>query len=909
MAGNRKQPAAGSKRGRKPRAKKQESARTRELETPADPISSSHGEGLSPATAEVRDATGGTGTGSSTSGTNLGPVDASSKATTDENALQLASLISEPSRTDEPQLAKFPISNLSTAEQEIAQLLLKPDLIDWEPYSPPEGHALKEAPAREDLSWGVRWVILKMLNNKHRFAKAITQMLLLTRQQVQYFLDLYLRTFYEWKTWEDIISQIPYQALLEHALTRRVSVPQLLSENRPSIHTDSIPEEDKERGVKYLEGRGMRHWVGEFEMWCSEQRMDFLPLQIEWEIIQDSIDKQLIQQGVERGWLETSVIGRALAPVRNASALDAAMRSDPQSIPFLGTVCDNIPRPPSESGSTGTQDEEGTRPTSPEADEGDRQTPDPDASGSPPPSSIPLIPGPLGRQPTPMQRTMLSEAAQRTFPDAYRYVSGDAVTTLVEEGRPPIPHHGAFRPQGVYLYTRPRLPVDNGSEGHERVQEKTESAAQKRSRTRSAFAGLLSGVDVYPRGPAQGEALVSQETVESLLGQASGGGRSDDMPDVLAETWMRQHEVFHQQQQPVQVFGDFIDAPSSTNFREMFDTASPYTNTSVKAQPAHTPKNPSDELRQQLKTKYSGYLKKKKSAPIRKPGGAVRNQSLGDLYDEDEEEEYLDDFHLPKPEKDLGYHPKKGALKKKASQRKGTARPRQKKQALTAQQDDQVDRGQAVVETASRMTRSQDAAIPEAASAPVSSTSSSSSAAPSSSGRIRIKLRSSQAGSSPAIPPMPDDPPAAPSSPVDGPGKNLEPIFGIARHQPLTGARTRVQRAHYAWSAASANFAAISTRARFAQTADRVVKPKGKSVAVDLPGELDELQRLREVFDGIEGAQQAQGAQDADNAEFAGCADAAVYAVQAEEACFAVEVKGKGEEDADGDAVMEDAEN
>ena len=111
--------------------------------------------------------------------------------------------------------------------------------------------------------------------------------------------------------------------------------------------------------------------------------------------------------------------------------------------------------------------------------------------------------------------------------------------------------------------------------------------------------------------------------------------------------------------------------------------------------------------------------------------------------------------------------------------------------------------------------------------------------------------------------------------------------------------------AHYAWSAEEATFASISTHARFAQTADRIVKPPsmGKIISIDMSTELTELQRLQTAFENIEGAQKAQGAQDAERAEFAGCADRAMYAVQAETACFAVEVRDK-----DRDCEMKDAE-
>lgn len=116
-------------------------------------------------------------------------------------------------------------------------------------------------------------------------------------------------------------------------------------------------------------------------------------------------------------------------------------------------------------------------------------------------------------------------------------------------------------------------------------------------------------------------------------------------------------------------------------------------------------------------------------------------------------------------------------------------------------------------------------------------------------------------------------------------GKHSENLFGMYRFQVLPSPRGRVAEALHAWSADRAEFAAISVRARFARTADRLV-PSGTP-----PGDLtlarQTLGKLMRQYELVEERSKGDAASDAETAKFAGCADWATYAREAEEACFA----------------------
>ncbi|KAM0421504.1 hypothetical protein ACHAPT_010678 [Fusarium lateritium] len=818
----------------------------------------------------------------------------------------------------------------------------------------------------EDLSWGVRWIILRILNDENRFAKVVVLVLRLSRPQVREFLEIYLREECAWRTWEKTVFKIPYSDLLEFALEKRISVARLLHYYRPSLLTDHVSRVEEERGVLFLQERRMNSLVDLFRSFCIEPFKDFLPLQIEWELYQDGIDKQLIQHAFELGWIRPGALA-IRQPAAEVPSEASPLRSGGGYAPFLGTICQRVPLPLIEGGhdrdydsnedddlnayydSDETQDEEHT--TSPDKADAaqpndkhsmpsntdhlstnDSSTVIPTANPLP---ALPFMPEPLEFQPWRGQEALLQQAWSRTHPMVFKYASGSMVSTLVEEGRDLVPYKQACWPQGPYVQLGPRvlqgyvnnmyhgarsrvqatntqtrgrhLPSSNGNGQSTTTNERTtvnEPAHQ--SQTTAAHHAINS----HQEDPRQVRQSSAEDTFNPVRFMTPA------MDTFASEYQPSEDGSFHDEQD-----SDFelFEIPTDSTLPEYrLAMLGGFQNTTHSTTLNPSELTPSDQLRHRLDTDFSSYLKKR-SAPVRRNttnrnrNRSRKKQTSEEALMEDLEEGY--DIVLPEAEKDTAYCPKRSNQQKRP--RKATGGGRKKKAAVVSDINEGEEENNETTATAEgngyegpkdghsalEANKESDSGITEAQG---------------------IANRETSAQKEPINNPTNNGPassgrikivlksshsatPASPNSETENLTRGNSPIFGIERHSIMAGTRERVQRAHYAWSAEEATFASISTHAHFAQTADRIVKPPsmGKTVSIDMAAELGELQRLQTAFDNIEGAQKGQGAQDAERAEFAGCADRATYAVQAEAACFAVEVKGV---DKDGDCEMIDAE-
>ncbi|RSL45416.1 hypothetical protein CEP54_014272 [Fusarium duplospermum] len=784
------------------------------------------------------------------------------------------------------------------------------------------------------------WIILRILNDEDRFAKVVTFTLRLTRQQIQEFLEIYLREEYAWRVWEEYVVKIPHMPLLEHALEKRITVPALLHFNRPPLLTDNITFEDEERGVLFLQEKRMH---------------DFLPLRIEWEIFQDGIDKQIIHQSVELGWAKPELLKtRPAAPAPDVSADDSSLGHQERYAPLFGSVGRRLPLHRKEGGgsydlnevndlnedydSEQTQDDDDKTISPDKADRAAPEQPKNQPSITPttpnqpttnnrdvilptpePLPPIPFLPGPYGFQPCQGQERFLHEAFCRRHRRAYRYVPGCFTHSLEEEGRDWLPHREACWPRGPYVELGPRnlqayadiivecarhdfdatgrMPTQGmPSVGHRSAMNGRQTVTNGRVHQYEAATAHHEN-NSHQDGPYQGSA-------ENLSSPVWHSGSYDAYTDSRMAV-----EGDDQRSEN----GSFIDEEKTDTEMFVTPTASTlpeYRTAMLGGFPnTNTPQDlselaPSAQLRHHLDTNFSHYLTKKSSTARKSSTSQNRSrkkQSSSEILAEDWEGGY--DVVLPEAEKDTAYCPKRGDRKKRS--RKATDGGRQKKSivkdmekknsemiAMEGDGEEGPKGGHSALkankESNSDFTEAQGIAIKETPVQKelVNNTNN----GPASSGRIKIVLKSSS---------------HTPTSPAENTTKSNSPIFGVDRNSIVASTRERVQMAHYAWSAEEATFASISTHARFAQTADHIVKPPsmGKMVSVDMAAETIELQRLQTAFENIEGAQKGQGAQDAERAEFAGCADRAMYAVQAETACFAVEVK-----DMDGDCEMKDVE-
>ncbi|KAL6362359.1 hypothetical protein LRP88_03638 [Fusarium phalaenopsidis] len=796
------------------------------------------------------------------------------------------------------------------------------------------------------------------MNDEDRFAKVVTFILRLSRAQVQEFLEIYLREEYAWRVWEEHVITIPHMPLLEHALEKRITVPALLHYNRPALLTDNIPLEDEERGVLFLQDRRMHGLVALFRLFCAEPYKDFLPLRIEWEIFQDGIDKQIIHQAIELGWAKPELLKvRPVAPTTNVPVDDSPLRYQGRFAPLFGAVGQRVPLHRKEGGQSNdfnvdydlnedydseeTQDDDEKTLSPDKVDTDDRSeldqskdqpsstsnTPDQPATNDggnilPAPEllpPLPFLPGPFGFQPCQKQEHFLNVAFCRRHPRAYRHVPGCFANSLLEEGRDWVPCREACWPRGAYVQLGPRT-----------LQTYADIIVECARHEAGAPGGVAArGMPNANRRPVtNGRQTVTNGQVHQCEAAAAHHTNSSPQEDphqgsvenLSSSAWYRKaYDEYMASMMDVEGAdqlsenGSFVDEEETDC--EMFATPSASTLPEYRlAMLGGFPDitnitqdlselAPSAQLRHHLDTNFAHYLTKK-STTVRR-GSTSHNrsrkkQSSPEILAEDWEGGY--DIVLPEAEKDTAYCPKRGDRKKRSRkatdggrQRKPAIKDIEKKSSETIMAEGNGDEGpkgghsglEANKGSGSEITEAQGTANTET---PVlKETFNTTNNGPTSSGRIKIVLKSSS---------------HTPTSPAESTTKSNSPIFGVDRNSIVASTRGRVQMAHYAWSAEEATFASISTHARFAQTADRIVKPPsmGKIVSADMSAELSELQRLQTAFENIEGAQKAQGAQDAERAEFAGCADRAMYAVQAEAACFVVEVRDK-----DGDCEMKDA--
>ncbi|KAJ4180936.1 hypothetical protein NW755_011472 [Fusarium falciforme] len=750
--------------------------------------------------------------------------------------------------------------------------------------------------------------------------------------------------------------------LLEHALEKRITVPALLHYNRPALLTDNISLEDEERGVLFLQERRMHGLVALFRLFCAEPYKDFLPLRIEWEIFQDGIDKQIIHQAVELGWAKPELLKvRPAAPTTNVPVDDSPLRYQGRFAPLFEAVGQRVPLHRKEGGdgndfnvdydlnedydSEETQDDDektlspdkadmthtGSRSAidqpkdQPYSTSNTHDQPTTNNGGNvfhapEPLPPLPFLPGPFRFQPCQKQEHFLNFAFCRRHPRAYRHVPGCFANSLLEEGRDWVPCREACWPRGAYVQLGPRTLQAYADIIVEcaRYEAGATGSMAARGMPNASHRPVTNGRQTVTNGRVHQCEAAAAHHANSSPQEDPHQGSAENLPN---SAWYRKaYDEYMASSMDVEEAdqlsenGSFVDEEDADC--EMF--ATPSTSTLPEYQLAmlggfpdttNTTQDlselaPSVQLRHHLDTHFAHYLTKRSTTVRRSSTSHNRSrkkQSSSEILAEDWEGGY--DVVFPEAEKDTTYCPKRGDRKKRSRkatdggrQRKPAVKDIEKKTSEAIVAEGNGDKGpkdghsalEAHKESSSEITEAQGTANTET---PVQKEpSNTTNNGPASSSRIKIVLKPSS---------------HTPTSPAESTTKSNSPIFGVDRNSIVASTRDRVQMAHYAWSAEEATFASISTHARFAHTADRIVKPPsmGKIISVDISAKLSELQRLQMAFENIEGAQKAQGAQDAERAEFAGCADRAMYAVQAEAACFAVEVRDK-----DGDCEMKDAE-
>ncbi|KAH7146306.1 hypothetical protein EDB81DRAFT_856740 [Dactylonectria macrodidyma] len=330
---------------------------------------------------------------------------------------------------------------LTEVEKDVAGALFDPDLINWasdsevdlvksnDPQTPactPPGRSPSVDGPRaiiwDELGWGVRWIIIRVLNDSHRFAKAVMMLLRLTRAQVHEFVAVYVADYLKWQVYDSHVSQIPWDDLAAHAKAMGTTVPALIHRQRPLLSTDRVSEMDIKLGCEFLRDRHLENHVPELEAWSGAGRLDFISLAIESDILQDCLDRQAINNAILRGWVDMEAIRRNVAERQKEHVPER-----PGS-PFLGTLKGRLS--PSVRKHREPEEPEGRVPTTPTKNPPSHQEP---------PVARPLQPVIQHRLPTRKESSDLRQAMRRQFPQHYPHISGAITGTFIEENRPVKP--------------------------------------------------------------------------------------------------------------------------------------------------------------------------------------------------------------------------------------------------------------------------------------------------------------------------------------------------------------------------------------------------------------------------------------------------------------------------------------
>lgn len=768
--------------------------------------------------------------------------------------------------------------------------------------------------------------------------------LYLTQGQIQSFIEHYLAQFYSWSIFEDRVSNLRHADLLNHAVEMKMSVAELISQYRPLLSTDAILREDCTLGIEFLERLGMFENARELERWCSVSKMDFLQLPFEADIIQHVMHKIDIDGGRARGWLNFEALQQILRHYE-----EKALPSMVQDVAFT-RVYDDLEKSMSLSEPQGMGWNEG--PQSPDESTASRPRSrsifpplmQPQAFSHPDNENPSKPPGP-----TETQLGNLRQSVRRYFCQTQRDVAvpGSFVSTLVEEVRQPYPIRPAEMPWNAFEVAKmnfrrqqrvaaaSRRPVQRG-----RPEVLVSSARKEIVQTLGANAATVeTGAGRWPDG--------DDGHLNPLMTVWNKRCRPDQVQYVERPASPASTTVSCSFKDDIQVAGAMFSVPSTASLQR---SETPQVMSKTTAHRANPPQasSSSQELRQFLNERYSGNIKESSRHP--KKLKSHNEQDIMELFDEDTD---FSNVVLPEPEKDEAYHPKSGSRRKRINTQKGSRRKTSADNGgeigvtpKTWETDTAECRGAVQMDPSTlatpqvgvwvvfdglELTVIQKPCNPE--------TNDESNQKPSSSGRVKIVLKSSTITSPTRPPPLttpsrplrqpPSTLPPKPSRPLlppspeiepTSPSKNTDPLFGLSRHHPLPSSLSRIPRAQYAWSADEAKFASVATRARFAFTADHVIKPpaEDRPSKEDMSNAMMEMQRLKQEFVALEAAQKGQAARDVENADFAGCADAAFFAQQADMAFYAIRVTGGVDsvkpsekhtaKDGDGDTVMPDTE-
>lgn len=239
--------------------------------------------------------------------------------------------------TVETSAEEIPFLYQGWSEGEIAEELLTPETFYWwkardamaergllpdipmiypsgarQHQTAPSATADKRTLRWEDLSLGVRWIILLRLSEKRPFSVVIIWQLDLSKQQVHDFVTSYVNFCDQWNAFEHSVAD-RVKAFGGHSEQQDMLFAEWIHDHRPLMPHDRITQDDVQMGLLFLSERGIVNHNVDLQAWVDEKEpKDFARIQIDLPTLKDCMDYRLLRRVAVARLVNPEVIENAI---------------------------------------------------------------------------------------------------------------------------------------------------------------------------------------------------------------------------------------------------------------------------------------------------------------------------------------------------------------------------------------------------------------------------------------------------------------------------------------------------------------------------------------------------------------------------------------------------------------------
>ncbi|PNP59134.1 hypothetical protein THARTR1_01382 [Trichoderma harzianum] len=176
----------------------------------------------------------------------------------------------------------------------------------------PSSAANKRTLRWEDLSLGVRWIIILRLSEKRPFSVVIIWQLDLSKHQVHDFVTSYVNSCDQWNAFEHSVAD-RVKAFGGHSAQQDMLFAKWIHDHSPLMPHDRITREDAEMGLLFLSERGIVNHNVDLQAWVNEKEpKDFAHIQIDLPTLKDCMDYRLLRRVAVARLLDSGAVESAI---------------------------------------------------------------------------------------------------------------------------------------------------------------------------------------------------------------------------------------------------------------------------------------------------------------------------------------------------------------------------------------------------------------------------------------------------------------------------------------------------------------------------------------------------------------------------------------------------------------------